>query len=169
MPDTPMSTEERHAISALTQTVTRLETSLSGMAKSHDNLAAATRESIEANRQETRELAKSFTESRQFGWGKAISMIGGLVVLFGVAGTMIGQKTENTLAPLVTRVQLGEAERAQSRNEIGAINAHLATGKEQRKEFEAEMRVTNAVQNERIAQMYFALHGHYPPAAPGGR
>ncbi len=147
-----MSQEESHALGQITRDVALLAQSQQGFRDTVEKAITAMGAQIADARTETRDLARAFTESRQFGWQKALSIGGALIGLCTVAGTIISLQTSAAIAPLVTQGRVVDLTMSRIQERQEKIDSLLLVGKEARLEEKREQAVRNAVQDASIGE-----------------
>ncbi len=155
-----MSHEEHAALGGIRADIAELRSGQQHLTAAVADFVRASKEQIGETRGELRELAKSYGESRAFKPTSIVPILGIIVTLGGPAVGFLAMR--NSLGPIQTQNRVSEVDRAGLHEEVKTIQAALVSGKEARLNADKEQSVKNAVQDERIAELYFQQHGHYP-------
>ena len=150
----PMSQEEHGAISELTATVRVLVTGFGDLKTVVKDLATGTDARF-------RELG----ERGRFTRGDVFAFVSSAFALLSGAGLLISMNTDVKLAPIQTQNQVSIVDRSGLHDDVADIRKNITAGKAERLADKQEAATEMAVRREREAEMYYALHGHYPSAS----
>lgn len=154
-PSVLMSEEEHGLISQLTASIDVLA---AGQKRTEDTLSKF----IEA----TGKRFDTQAEKEQFSWGKLATFVVCGVAIAGAFGAVMSMYLGTALSPIVTQNQISIRDR-QELHEQGDRNMERLEGEQAaRTAAEKAAAVAAAVVEDRQAELFFAAHGHYPPALP---